>query len=394
MTQIKQPRLAAAGLLLAIALVVTLPANMFSAMSKALAKGMNTGGTSSDLHAAVTIKTQEAADNIENGIKGIDVSEYQGSINWDQVKENGINFALIRASVGTTSDKTFRQNAKNAHQAGVLVGAYHYATFTSTSTAVEQAEFFLSHLDGLDITYPVVLDLENNRGNLSKAKLTQAAKAFMETVKDAGYTVMLYSYENYFHSYLDMSKLQDYPIWAANYIQQPSQVDHKIWQHTSYGSVSGISGRVDINIAYEDLRLRKKIVVDKEKSDLVKQYLNTTYKSQLAMDQLVMADVKQALVKGFQTELNALLNAKLAVDGELYSGAVQTLEEMVWSEKYNTPKMISLMQSALFYKGLYPYQLTGVMDDNTIQAVKDFQKNNGLDQTGNVDCWELELLFQ
>ncbi|MEM1483810.1 glycoside hydrolase family 25 protein [Oscillospiraceae bacterium PP1C4] len=225
-----------------------------------------------DVNLPVIIKTQKAADKIKNGIKGIDVSQFQGNIDWESVANDGIEFAMIRASAGTATDKKFKINAKSAHKNDILVGAYHYATFSSVDEAKEQARYFIKLLKSIKVTYPVVLDLEENKAtrNISKAKLTAAGLAFMDTVKKAGYDVMLYSNENFFLSHIDTRAVRKkgYDLWVANYIEKPTKVEHKMWQHTSYGRVDGIDSRVDINIAYTDLSINKKNSVDETASSI------------------------------------------------------------------------------------------------------------------------------
>ncbi|MDR2932366.1 MAG: hypothetical protein LBV27_04595, partial [Oscillospiraceae bacterium] len=124
--------------------------------------------------AEVTIKTQKAADGIKNGIRGIDVSKYQGTINWKKVATDDVKFAMCRATYGTDIDPTFVTNAKGANDNGLYVGAYHYARIKDSASVKKEAAAFIKQLKKVTLTYPVVLDIENHYG-LSKTKLSNLA---------------------------------------------------------------------------------------------------------------------------------------------------------------------------------------------------------------------------
>lgn len=184
------------------------------------------------------------------GVKGIDVSKYQGNINWKKVAGDGIQFAFCRATYGRIIDPYFYQNVQGASKNGIAVGAYHFPTFKSTASAKKEASYFVSVLSKAkgSLNLPVVLDLELTYG-MNRAKLTAAALAFMETVEDAGYTVILYSNENFLNDKINLSSFKGYDLWVANTINAV-KLDHVIWQHSHKGKVSGISGSVDLNISH------------------------------------------------------------------------------------------------------------------------------------------------
>jgi lysozyme len=185
-------------------------------------------------------------------LKGIDISHHNGPIDWAKVKADGVKFVFIKATQGINYSKVdyFRNHAPKALGFGLDVGAYHYATFSNVPEAVAEARYFLSVIREYKLTYPPVLDLEENKKNASRKELTLAAVAFMELLEKAGYKPILYTGKHFLETELDESKLR-YPLWIARYGPQLGR-DADIWQHSSSGKVNGISGNVDMNISYRD----------------------------------------------------------------------------------------------------------------------------------------------
>ncbi|AUZ39537.1 GH25 family lysozyme [Bacillus sp. MBGLi79] len=183
-------------------------------------------------------------------IKGIDVSHWQGNIDWKKVAKDGIKFAFIKATEGTTLiDKKFKRNVLGANAAGIKTGAYHFARFGSKSEALAEARFFLSLVKKVSLSYPLVLDLEVNQRNVDKSVLTNAAVAFLREIESAGYFAMIYSSKSFFEICLDESKLKPFALWIARYSSKLGR-DADIWQYSDSGKVAGISGNVDMNICY------------------------------------------------------------------------------------------------------------------------------------------------
>jgi len=213
------------------------------------------------------------------GIKGIDVSHWQGNINWKKVAGDGIKFAFIKATEGTTlKDKKFETNVLGANAAGIKTGAYHFARFGSKSEALAEAKFFLSVVKKVSLSYPLVLDLEVNQRKVSKSVLTYAAVAFLREIEKAGYFAMIYSGKSFLENCLDESKLKPFTFWIARYNSKLGRYAD-IWQYSSSGKVSGISGNVDMNICYRD-GLRAQASIKTEKISAVKPVSNksdTTY---------------------------------------------------------------------------------------------------------------------
>lgn len=195
-------------------------------------------------------------------VKGIDVSKYQGNINWNQVKASGIEFAIIRVGYrgyGTgalVEDSKFRQNIQGATNAGLKVGLYFYSQAVNEQEAVEEASMVLRLCKSYRISYPIYFDTEkvaNDTGradSIGRAQRTANAVAFCETIRDAGYRPGVYSYASWFYNELNMANLTQYSVWIAQYRDNLTfNYNYDIWQYTSSGSVPGISGRVDMNVS-------------------------------------------------------------------------------------------------------------------------------------------------
>lgn len=202
-------------------------------------------------------------DGKTKSIKGIDVSEFQGVIDWKKVKADGVKFAFIRVGYrgyGTgklSTDKYYAQNLKNATAAGIPVGVYVYSQAINKAEAIEEAKLALKCIKGYKITYPVVYDIEAapsstaRTSNLTQKQHTDNTIAFCDTIKAAGYKPMIYTSSKWFLENLDMSRLEKYDKWLAQYYTMPFfPYKLNIWQYTGKGSVNGIKGDVDMNIAF------------------------------------------------------------------------------------------------------------------------------------------------
>ncbi len=199
---------------------------------------------------------------------GIDVSSYQGEIDWQQVKQSGVEFAFIRVGFrgyteGTLNlDSKFHQNVQGALDAGLDVGVYFFSQAITPQEAIDEAEYVLDAIAGYDITYPVVFDWEtigssNARTNdIDNQTLTDCAIAFSERIADEGYTPMVYFNLTVGYLMYDLSQLTDYDFWFAQYPSSDAMYptmyyNYQMWQYTSSGSVPGIEGNVDMNIAWK-----------------------------------------------------------------------------------------------------------------------------------------------
>ena len=194
-------------------------------------------------------------EEFKNGIKGIDVSVWQGVIDWKSVKAAGVQFAIIRSSSGPRVDKLFDFNITEAQKAGILVGVYHYCYAMNPEEAREEARHFIETIKPYRIDYPVMFDFEDNsQTKLGKEMLTDIAEAFLSEIKNAGYYPMIYSYRNWLENNLDMDRLAEYDVALAewNVTTQKYTRPYGIWQYSCKGRISGIEGDVDLDICYKD----------------------------------------------------------------------------------------------------------------------------------------------
>ncbi len=203
----------------------------------------------------------------ENAKMGIDVSSYQGDIDWKKVADSGVEFAMIRCgyrgySKGViVADKNFKQNIRGALDAGLEVGIYFFSQAVDTWEAREEAHYVLEAIEGYDVTYPVVFDWEFIAGNneartsgVKTAEVTSCAGVFCDVVSQAGYEPMIYFNQDVGYQTYQLDQLDDYDFWLAEYNKLPSFYYHfDLWQYTHRGSVPGIEGSVDLNLDFRHL---------------------------------------------------------------------------------------------------------------------------------------------
>ena len=189
---------------------------------------------------------------------GIDVSSWQGDIDFQKVKDAGAEFVIIR--VGSARgidgeyfvDKQFINNIKGFNDVGIPVGLYYYSYANSKEQAIKDAKWVLEQIKGYKVDLPIAYDWESwsfyNEFHQSFYSLTKGAEAFLDTINDAGYDGMLYSSKNYLEKvWYDTG----YPVWLAHYTKQTSyEGEYKYWQLCSNGKIDGIKGNVDIDIMY------------------------------------------------------------------------------------------------------------------------------------------------
>ncbi len=202
-------------------------------------------------------------DGETQSIKGIDVSKFQGDVDWQKVADSGVKYVMLRLGLRgyetgkLVMDENFETNVQGALDAGLEVGVYFFTQAINPAEAKEEAEYVLNALEGYNITYPVAIDVEdlyNEKArsyNQSKESRTECAIAFMDAVKKAGYTPAVYGNLNTFTKLLEINKLGDYDKWFALYDTQiyfPYEIT--IWQYSDKGRVDGIEGDVDLNITF------------------------------------------------------------------------------------------------------------------------------------------------
>lgn len=193
-------------------------------------------------------------------IKGIDVSRYQGNIDWSKVKASGIKFAMLKTVSTNKSfggiyiDPYFERNYKECKRLGIPVGVYYYTYAQDIKTANAELSKLYEAIKGKQFEYPIVIDVEDNKLKpISKAALTELVEYAAEKIESWGCYAQVYTYLHYANTELDMTRLQNYDLWLAAYRStRPSKPKHNMWQYSSTGKVPGISGNVDLNYAYRD----------------------------------------------------------------------------------------------------------------------------------------------
>ncbi len=220
--------------------------------------------------AADTYKHDSRFDSGYTIQNGIDVSKYNGKIDWEKAKKDGVQFAIIRVAYrgyGKTGSLNMDPKAyeylEGAAAAGIPVGVYIFSQAITEKEAVEEADYILDAIKGYKISLPVVMDYEyadDSKGlcgrlydaKLSRSKATNVCLAFMERVTARGYTPMLYANSGMLSRQMYADQISSkYQIWLAHYTAQTNYAgDYNYWQYSSTGKVDGISGNVDMNFRY------------------------------------------------------------------------------------------------------------------------------------------------
>lgn len=194
-------------------------------------------------------------------VKGIDVSRYQGKIDWEKVKADGIKFAMLKTVStnysqygGIYIDPYFERNYSECKRLGIPVGVYYYTYAQNTATADKELTMLKQAIVDKQFEYPIVIDVEDNLLKpISKQALTELVEYAVETIESWGCYAQVYTYLNYSNTELDMTRLKAYDLWLACYRTiRPLSPKHNMWQYSSTGKVDGIVGNVDMNFAYID----------------------------------------------------------------------------------------------------------------------------------------------
>ena len=198
--------------------------------------------------------------NTGSGILGIDVSTWNGNIDWNKVKNSGVSYVIIRTGFrGSTQgalieDNRFRQNIQGATNAGLKVGVYFFSQAINEIEAVEEASMVLSQIKGYPITYPVFIDVEPSGGRgdaLSSGDRTKVINAFCQTIQNGGYKAGIYANKTWLAQKMNVAALSGYKIWLAQYNSTVTYGGrYDMWQYSDKGTVAGISTKVDMNLSY------------------------------------------------------------------------------------------------------------------------------------------------
>ena len=187
--------------------------------------------------------------------KGIDISHHQGDINFDKLKGN-IDFAMVRTSYGSFyEDKKYKRNIKELERVKIPYGLYHFSYATNVESAKKEATGFINIIKKYNPLYPVVIDIESSSrtSNVRNDTLVDITSTICSMIESAGYYVMIYANKDYLTGKLNSSKLDRYDKWLAEWSSKPTyNKSFGMWQYSSKGSMPGIVGNVDLNIAYKD----------------------------------------------------------------------------------------------------------------------------------------------
>ena len=197
---------------------------------------------------------------------GVDASKFQGNIDFKKLKEQGVEFAMLRCgyrSYGNgilNTDSSFDTFAKDAIKNDIKIGAYFFSSAITKEEAIEEADYVLNIIKPYKITYPVVIDFEEISGdsyrqeNLSEQELTDIIIAFCDKIEKAGYKPMIYSNLKGFVGRLDLTRLEKYEKWFAYYSDTPYfPYEFSMWQYTESAKLDGVSGNtIDLNISFKN----------------------------------------------------------------------------------------------------------------------------------------------
>ena len=266
---------------------------------------------------------------------GIDVSKWQGKIDWQKVKKAGIDFAIIRIGYRAENGQLYRDsnadyNIQQAQNAGILVGVYFFSTAVNQNEAIEEAELTVSAIKGYQISYPVVYDCEGFKNDSSRMhslaaeQRTQNALAFLDTIKKSGYDGMFYGSKSDLidNTAFNISEIEEkYKIWVAQYKNPPypqSQAPdyngrYDMWQYTNKGVVSGVEGNCDMIVSY----FEKGLEAPKDVSSEI-----VTAKPPKTQEELLYTDVNEEVTAKEEVNLRSGAGSNFDIITVLKNGTV------------------------------------------------------------------------
>lgn len=193
--------------------------------------------------------------------RGIDVSKWQGRIDWHRLSQDDIHFAIIRIGYGSadgtsTKDAYFHENVHKALESSIHIGIYFYTYARTVQAARREAEWVIHELKPYlgRISYPIAFDIEDpSLEALGKQKNTDITKEFCHTIEKAGYYAMYYTYLSFLENYLEYERLREYDLWLADYTHaRPKNYHYGIWQYSDDGKIDGTHGHTDMDESFYD----------------------------------------------------------------------------------------------------------------------------------------------
>ena len=300
--------------------------------------------------------------------KGIDVSEFQGKIDWEKVKNDGIEFAILRCGYGmdfsNQDDVEYERNANECERLGIPYGVYLMSYANTVEKARSEAKHVLRLIEGRKISLGVWYDIEDNgtSGAINKETLTNIINTFCNTIKNAGHRVGVYASLNWLENKIERIIRDNYDIWVAQYYSKCEyEGKYIMWQHTSSGKVNGISTNVDMNILYEDL-------------PVINNNDNNNSKTN-----------NSEIVKSLQKALNKDYNCGLDVDGIIGPLTTKAVNNNM-VRNFTVGEFAKWVQERLIAKGysLNEFGVDGRYGNESEKKVKEFQANCGIDVDGIV----------
>lgn len=300
--------------------------------------------------------------------KGIDVSEFQGKVDWEKVKNSGVEFAILRCGYGmdfsNQDDVEYERNANECERLGIPYGVYLMSYANTVEKARSEAEHVLRLIEGRKISLGVWYDIEDNgtSGAINKETLTNIINTFCNTIKNAGYKVGVYANLNWLENKIEKTIKDNYDIWVAQYYSKCEyEGKYIMWQHTSSGKVNGISTNVDMNILYEDL-------------PVINNNDNNNSKTN-----------NSEIVKSLQRALNQDYNCGLDVDGIIGPLTTKAVNNNM-VRNFTVGEFAKWVQERLIAKGysLNEFGVDGRYGNESEKKVKEFQANCGIDVDGIV----------
>ena len=300
--------------------------------------------------------------------KGIDVSEFQGKIDWEKVKNDGIEFAILRCGYGmdfsNQDDVEYERNANECERLGIPYGVYLMSYANTVEKARSEAKHVLRLIEGRKISLGVWYDIEDNgtSGAINKETLTNIINTFCNTIKNAGHRVGVYASLNWLENKIERIIRDNYDIWVAQYYSKCEyEGKYIMWQHTSSGKVNGISTNVDMNILYEDL-------------PVINNNDNNNSKTN-----------NSEIVKSLQRALNKDYNCGLDVDGIIGPLTTKAVNNNM-VRNFTVGEFAKWVQERLIAKGysLNEFGVDGRYGNESEKKVKEFQANCGIDVDGIV----------